>query len=70
MTDTSSEPAFVVRRDHLARAWLSISNAADVASHCGDVYLERQLTPVVLAIKAALDHANSTDSTVVVRVEP
>jgi hypothetical protein len=70
MTDSSSQQTFVVRRDHLARAWLSISNAADVACHCGDVYLERQLTPVVLAIKAALDEANSTDSTVVIRVEP
>jgi len=58
-----------IRATPLARAWLAVSNAADVANHNGDVYASKQLIPIVTALKTAIESASSSDEPFFIRVD-
>ena len=52
----------------MAKAWLSISNSADVAVHNGDTYQQHQLLPVVLGLSKALQLFSESGGDVYVRL--
>lgn len=76
MNDAVSASALTVNAERIisidarkmAKAWLSISNSADVAVHNGDTYQEHQLVPVVLGLSKALELFSESGGDVYVRL--